>query len=193
MIGWDSTSAHSFGGTIMKMQIFVLPSLFLFSACGGGSSPAQCESSILENMNTIYTAEIVMDAKSDTLMAAARYPALVPEPGGTDWGGGNKGFAALNFKPEGKVHGQYTVTTSYQSGVGGQFKIDVLANCAEGEWSLFEATKGIKPKKIWGSLESELKDFDELFANAKKSGLGMREGQAAAIRLYYELKVLAGQ
>ena len=172
--------------------VLVLPlASFLFTACGGGGGAGStCEKSILANLDAIHHAQITHDTLNDGFVETDSHPRLVPEPGGVSWGSGNDGFKQLKWSPKGKVYGQYTITARYRG--GSAYRAEVLANCTDDSWAIYEQTNSAPARKVWTLEGPDVEKFKELVELGKKGPHGqLRELEAKVIRTIANLKGLA--
>lgn len=98
------------------------------------------------NVDGIKTSEQGYDAAYDQYLLASQHPAGTPGKTLADWAGGNVGFQKLGWKPDGKVRGRYSVTTTAPTAAlpGGDFVVTGIADVdGDGAQAQYTATKSI--------------------------------------------------
>jgi type II secretory pathway pseudopilin PulG len=102
------------------------------------------------NVKAIKEALLIYGAENDRFLAVRSHPSYsAPGKSAQDWGTSSSGFNMLNWQPDGRVRGVYSVTTTppSSSSPGGDFM--VIGRCdvdGDGVEATFTATKSINTR-----------------------------------------------
>jgi hypothetical protein len=103
-----------------------------------------CRSEVPHNVKAIKTAEIIYDAENDEYLAISAHPSAYPSGATAVVWGENKGFKNLNWSPNGKVRGVYSVSATARD-----FEVKGRIDCDEdGVEAVYTATKSINPTML---------------------------------------------
>ena len=133
----------------------LIPVTLLFVGCGtseimsmaGGVKYKECRAEVPSHVKAIKEAQEIYNSEQDQYLTVKAHPSANP-PGKVQqaWAGGNDGFNSLNWMPNGKVRGVYSVSTTVSnSGVpGGDFEVTGRIDCdGDGVEAVFTATKSL--------------------------------------------------
>jgi hypothetical protein len=126
----------------------LIPVTLLFVGCGtseimsmaGGAKHKECRAEVPSNVKAIKEAQIIYDSENDAFVNVTAHPSANP-PGKVEqaWAGGNDGFNALGWMPDGKVRGVYSVSTTVRD-----FEVTGRSDCdGDGVEAIYTATKSI--------------------------------------------------
>ena len=106
-----------------------------------------CHAEVKSNIKAIKTAQLIHDSENDQFVSAAQSPSMIPGQKAVDWQG-NSGFNTINWMPDGKVRGAYSVTTTWTNRMS-DFKIIAKMDCdGDGVVATYTATKSLNAKPI---------------------------------------------
>lgn len=137
----------------------LIPVTLLFVGCGTSELMSmvnnnvldvkhkECRAEVPSHVKAIKEAQQIYNAENDAYLTVSAHPSATP-PGKVQqaWAGGNDGFNTLNWKPNGKVRGVYSVSTSAYSTVtpGGDFEVTGRIDCdGDGVEAIYTASKSI--------------------------------------------------
>ena len=102
------------------------------------------------NVKAVKEAEEIYNSENDQYLAVGANPAAAPGKKATAWTS-STGFNNLNWHPDGKVRGSYSVTTTATSNgtPGGDFEVMGVADVdGDGTETTYTATKSLNVKMI---------------------------------------------
>ena len=106
---------------------------------------------IPSNVKALKEAQEIFNSENDRYLYVSQHPRMQPGKDAVSWESGNSGFNNLNWHPDGKVRGVYSVTTTATSRrtPGGDFKVIGISDIdGDGVYATYTATKSINVRMI---------------------------------------------
>jgi hypothetical protein len=144
-----------------RYLIFEAPEMESFEALGvaagltvppGGEKPLEdCIAEVPANVKAIKESEEIYNSENDGYLVVASHPtARAPGKKAQVWTTSSAEFNSLNWHPDGKVRGVYSVSTTPSSRTpGGDFTVTGRIDCDEdGREAVYTATKSLNTRRV---------------------------------------------